>query len=65
MTLFPVPPFIPFMYNVGVDSHNCFPVELDTIIKECTTNEIIRISHSEITLLTAKVKPENIASCKL
>lgn len=25
---------IPFMYHVGVDSHNCYPVLLDDIIKE-------------------------------
>ncbi len=25
---------IPFMYHVGMDSHNCYPVELDTIIKD-------------------------------
>ena len=25
---------IPFMYHVGVDSHNCYPVSLDTIIEE-------------------------------
>lgn len=26
---------IPFMYHVGVDSHNCAPVLLDNIIREC------------------------------
>ena len=26
---------IPFMYHVGVDSHNCYPVALDDIIVEC------------------------------
>ena len=26
---------IPFMYHVGVDSHNCTPVLLDDIIAEC------------------------------
>lgn len=26
---------IPFMYHVGLDSHNCYPVLLDDIIKEC------------------------------
>ena len=25
---------IPFMYNVGVDSHKCMPVSIDTIIEE-------------------------------
>ena len=25
---------MPFMYHVGVDSHNCFPVNLDDIIEE-------------------------------
>lgn len=25
---------IPFMYHVGVDSHNCFPVSIDDAIKE-------------------------------
>lgn len=25
---------MPFMYHVGVDSHNCYPVLLDNIIKE-------------------------------
>lgn len=25
---------MPFMYNVGVDAHNCFPIDLDTIIAE-------------------------------
>ena len=26
---------IPFMYHVGVDSHNCTPVLLDDVIAEC------------------------------
>ena len=26
---------IPFIYHVGVDSHKCIPVRLETIIKEC------------------------------
>ena len=26
---------IPYMYHVGVDSHNCMPVLLDDIIEEC------------------------------
>ena len=26
---------IPFMYHVGVDSHNCTPVLLDNVIAEC------------------------------
>lgn len=26
---------IPFMYHVGVDSHNCFPVSLDKVIVDC------------------------------
>lgn len=26
---------IPFMYHVGVDSHNNFPVDIETIIKDC------------------------------
>jgi calcineurin-like phosphoesterase family protein len=26
---------IPFMYHIGVDSHNCAPVLLDNIINEC------------------------------
>lgn len=25
---------IPFMYHVGVDSHNCYPVSIDEIIKD-------------------------------
>ena len=25
---------IPYMYHVGVDSHNCHPILLDTIIEE-------------------------------
>lgn len=25
---------IPYMYHVGVDSHNCTPVHIDTILKE-------------------------------
>ena len=25
---------MPFMYHVGVDSHNCYPVSLDDIIQE-------------------------------
>jgi calcineurin-like phosphoesterase family protein len=25
---------MPFMYNVGVDSHYCFPVEIDEVIEE-------------------------------
>ena len=25
---------IPYMYHVGIDSHNCCPVSIDTIIKE-------------------------------
>jgi hypothetical protein len=25
---------MPFMYHVGVDSHNCYPVLLDDIIEE-------------------------------
>lgn len=25
---------IPFMYHVGVDSHNCFPIALDAVIAE-------------------------------
>lgn len=24
----------PYMYNVGVDAHSCFPIDLDTIIEE-------------------------------
>jgi len=28
---------IPFMYHVGVDSHNCFPVHVDTIITDIKT----------------------------
>lgn len=26
---------IPFMYHVGVDSHDCYPVDIDTIIEDC------------------------------
>lgn len=25
---------IPFMYHVGMDSHNCYPVDIDTIIED-------------------------------
>lgn len=25
---------IPFMYHVGLDSHNCYPVDLDTVIED-------------------------------
>lgn len=28
---------IPFMYHVGVDSHYCMPVHIDTVIKEMET----------------------------
>ena len=26
---------IPFMYHVGMDSHDCYPIELDQIIEDC------------------------------
>jgi calcineurin-like phosphoesterase family protein len=26
---------IPWIYNVGVDSHNCTPVDIDQIIEDC------------------------------
>lgn len=28
---------IPFLYHVGLDSHNCFPVSIDEIICDCET----------------------------
>jgi calcineurin-like phosphoesterase family protein len=26
---------MPFLYHVGVDSHNCFPVSIDEVIDDC------------------------------
>ena len=26
---------MPFMYHVGIDSHNCFPVSIDEVINDC------------------------------
>ena len=42
---------MPFMYHVGVDSHNCYPVNLDDIIEEMKNDELDNVALEKESLL--------------
>ena len=48
-----IQPTNPFMYHVGVDSHNCTPVNLDEILTD------IKQRYNEINQLPTMIKPED------